>query len=378
MSTPQFSDGSGTGTGTDGTDSTDHTDTGGTGSDSVRHQEQRARRIEQHFLGSPAELTREQVVEVSGVDLETLRRLWRALGFVDVPEGVPSFGQADLQALAVTTDATLDSVVSTSTRENVARSMGQAMSHLAESQIEAIVEGLTGYPEIVALAERDPDAMLDLLFDLLTPIQESLQDLLLYAWKRHLAAASTRAFASVASTSTAVETAVGFADLVGWTSLTRDMPSADLAVLVEDFESRSFDVVAAAGARVIKVIGDEVMFTGATPEIAVEAGLALAEAFGTGDDPSRPPVRVGIAWGPALARGGDVFGAVVNLASRCTSIARPRTVLADRAMARQLADNPAYVVKRVPPHRVRGYERLEAAAVRRASAPHPDRASSKA
>ena len=334
-------------------------------------EERRARRIEQHFLGSPGDLTRDEIAEISGLDLETLRRLWRALGFVDVPDGVPSFTQADIQALAATTDVMLDSVVPESTREKVARSMGQAMSHLAEAQVEAIAEGLVAYPELADLAGSDPDAMLDLLFELLTPVQGRLQELLLYAWKRHLAAASTRAFASVATQSD-VETAVGFADLVGWTTLTRDMPSADLAVLVEDFESRSFDVVAAAGARVVKVIGDEVMFTAAAPAVAAEAALALAEAFGMGDDPKRPPVRVGIAWGPALARGGDVFGAVVNLASRCTSVARPRTVLADRAMARELADNPSYLVKRVPPHRVRGYERLEASAVRRASPPVPD------
>lgn len=328
-------------------------------------EDRRARRIEAHFLGSPGDLTRDEVVEISGVDLDTLRRLWRALGFVDVPEGVPSFTQADIAALAVTTDVLLDSVVPEGTREKVARAMGQAMSHLAESQVEAIADGLVAYPEVIALAETDPDAMLDLLFELLTPIQDQLQDLLLYAWKRHLAAASTRAFSAVATAATAIETAVGFADLVGWTTLTRDMPSADLAVLVEDFESRAFDLVAAAGARVVKVIGDEVMFTGPTPEVAVEAGLALSEAFGMGDDPKRPPVRVGIAWGPALARGGDVFGAVVNLASRCTSVARPRTVLADRAMARALAENPAYTLKRVPLHRVRGYERLETAVVRR-------------
>ena len=332
-------------------------------------EERRVRRIEEHFLGGPGEFTREQVAATSGIDIETLRRLWRALGFVDVPEGVPSFTRADLNALAVATDVMLDSVVPESTRENVARSMGQAMSHLAEAQVEAIVDGLAGNPEIVALAETDPDATLDLLFELLTPVQDRLQDLLLYAWKRHLAAVSTRAFTSVATEATAIETAVGFADLVGWTTLTRDMPSADLAVLIEDFESRSFDLVAGAGARVVKVIGDEVMFTGPTPSVAVEAGLALAEAFGMGDDPKRPPVRVGIAWGPALARGGDVFGAVVNLASRCTSVARPRTVLADRAMARELSQNPAYDLKRVPPHRVRGYDRLEACVVRRASHP---------
>ena len=198
---------------------------------------------------------------------------------------------------------------------------------------------------------------------------------MLYALNRHLVAASQRAITAALGMQGdgSVTLAVGFADLVGWTSLTRDMPSGDLAGLVEDFESRSFYAVGGAGGRVVKVIGDEVMFTAPTAASAAEAGMALIEAFSqgaAGDAPARP-LRVGLAWGPVLTRGGDIFGSVVNLASRCTGVARPGTMLAERAFAAEIEGLAQWSIKRTPPHRVRGYDRLETTSVRRSAARQP-------
>jgi adenylate cyclase len=47
-------------------------------------------------------------------------------------------------------------------------------------------------------------------------------------------------------------------------------------------------------------------------------------------------VRVGIAAGDVLARYGDLFGPVVNLAARLVAQAEPRTVLAPAAIAREI------------------------------------------
>ncbi|MDP9385829.1 MAG: adenylate/guanylate cyclase domain-containing protein, partial [Actinomycetota bacterium] len=40
-----------------------------------------------------------------------------------------------------------------------------------------------------------------------------------------------------------------------------------------------------------------------------------------------PPLRAGVAYGPAVNRWGDWYGSTVNLASRLTARARPATVL---------------------------------------------------
>ena len=54
-----------------------------------------------------------------------------------------------------------------------------------------------------------------------------------------------------------------------------------------------------------------------------------------------PDVRVGIAHGPATTRGGDWFGAPVNVASRVTEIARPGRILATEEV-RDLAPDEAW------------------------------------
>ena len=126
--------------------------------------------------------------------------------------------------------------------------------------------------------------------------------------------------------------AVGFADLVGFTSLTREIDEAELATLVEGFESMASDIVASAGARVVKTIGDEVLF------VADDVGHGRRDRRCV--CPSRcastielPDLRVGLAYGTVLSRLGDVYGEPVNLASRLTSIARPGSVLVDREIA---------------------------------------------
>ena len=58
-----------------------------------------------------------------------------------------------------------------------------------------------------------------------------------------------------------------------------------------------------------------------------------------------PDVRVGVAHGPATTRGGDWFGATVNVASRVTEIARPGRILATEAV-RDLAPDEAWQRRR--------------------------------
>lgn len=119
--------------------------------------------------------------------------------------------------------------------------------------------------------------------------------------------------------------AVGFVDLVGFTPTTTAIDLAALSSLVERFESRATDILASYDGRLVKFIGDAVMFIAVNSDDAVAAALDMVEAFGvelTGVAP-----RGGIAAGPALARGGDFFGPVVNLAARIADIAVPGEVL---------------------------------------------------
>jgi class 3 adenylate cyclase len=94
---------------------------------------------------------------------------------------------------------------------------------------------------------------------------------------------------------------------------------------VSRFEDVAHDTVTALGGRVVKMIGDEVMFVTDLAAQAARIALALAEAYA--DDELLSDVRVALAVGPVLVQDGDYYGPVVNLASRAAEIAAPGSVL---------------------------------------------------
>ena len=139
------------------------------------------------------------------------------------------------------------------------------------------------------------------------------------------AAISRQRIANQSTTSPGVfRLAVGFVDLVGFTPYAEDVAPDELAGFVESFEARANDVVAERGGRVVKHIGDEVMFVDADPANACEIALRLVETFG-GEAGVSP--HAGVGFGPLVARGGDYYGSVVNLASRIADLAVPGEVL---------------------------------------------------
>ena len=75
-----------------------------------------------------------------------------------------------------------------------------------------------------------------------------------------------------------VQLAVGFADLAGYTGLWQELEPHHLALMLDRFEATTGDVIAAAGANVVKRIGDAVMFVTNAPGVACALALDLLEA----------------------------------------------------------------------------------------------------
>jgi adenylate cyclase len=143
------------------------------------------------------------------------------------------------------------------------------------------------------------------------------------------------------------------------------MSGAELGVMVEDFEATAAEVVARGGGRVVKTVGDGVLFTATDPAAAAEIALSLPERWAAGD---RPPLRVGLAHGRVLTRLGDVYSSVVNLASRLTTVARAGSVLVDRELAARLRRHPGYRIEPLQRRSVRGFEDLQPWLVSRSDA----------
>ncbi len=311
--------------------------------------------LERLLLGGPRRWTRHEVAGMAGMPPERTQRLWRALGFPDVADDDAVFTDADVHALGLLSSLIDAGFVDENTEASIARALAQALSRLADWQADLFAEVLTrgGDP-----GRLDPEQAVEGLQRLL-PVLRAVQD---YVWRRHLAANADRLLAGPGGGGDRRELAVGFADLVGYTSRSRGMGARELGTMIEDFESTAAEVVARWAGRVVKTVGDGVLFTAATAAAAAEIALELPEAWQVDD---RPPLRVGAAYGTVLTHLGDVYSPVVNLASRLTSVARPGTVLVDRELASRVRALPGYRVRALRRVSVRGYDHLQPWRLRR-------------
>lgn len=306
--------------------------------------------LEEMILGAPRRYTRQQVTELAGLDLETGQRLWRALGFAEAADDAILFTERDLAAVRLMTRLTDAGVLDPDVREAVARAMAQSLSRLAEWQVGMLIRVIEGQG-----GEVTPDGSRDIAAAVL-PTLEELQS---YVWRRHLAAAVRRMVVTDGSPGDEPGTwplVVGFADMVGFTRTTRRRSTAELSEMIERFGSTTTEVIADGHGRIVKTVGDEVLFV--ADAAADAAGIALALQDRVRAEPALPELRIGLAAGPVLVRYGDVYGEVVNIASRLTAHARPGSVLADRGVADALAGDPRFTLLPLRSVAVRGYRHL--------------------
>ena len=312
--------------------------------------------IEEAILGSARTLNRVQVAERAGVPLDRAMALWRALGFPSAAgdEDV-LFVEADIEALRRVAWLGDSGYIDPDIELTLVRSMGRSFARLAEWEITELTSA--------ALEGGDAPGGDDLreLVDTLLPVVADIQD---YVWRRHIASAAGRSLLRVGDGGDEEEMAVGFADIVGFTRRSRGMKTAELARLVETFESTAASIVVENSGQVIKSIGDEILFVADDPEDAGRIGLALVDAQEKVED--LPELRTGLAYGPVMRRLGDVYGPVVNIASRLTSVCRPGRVLIDREMHARLKEREdEFRVRRSRTTTVRGYSRLDTWSLRR-------------
>ncbi|MEO8888750.1 MAG: adenylate/guanylate cyclase domain-containing protein [Jatrophihabitantaceae bacterium] len=316
-------------------------------------------RAEVGLLGGPRRYTRAQVAELVGADPETTRRLWRSLGFAIAADDDIMFTDADVSTLQLVARLSEQGIADSDTLNSMTRMLGQTFARLASSQGQLLINLLAARPELL----ESEDAVLA-LFAQVTPVMEQIQN---HVWRRQLVAYFAR-MASLASadlsSSTLVPMAVGFADMSGFTALTRRSTESELGELLETFESVTTEVVGAHNGRIVKTIGDEVLFLADTAGDCAEIGLELLER--AEEHAVLPPLRIGLAAGPVVIRLGDVYGSTVNIASRLTSLSRPGWVLVDRLMAESLAQDARYSLKSRRSESVRGFHHLRQWRLRRA------------
>ncbi|MGN6634622.1 MAG: adenylate/guanylate cyclase domain-containing protein [Oryzihumus sp.] len=302
--------------------------------------------VEARLLGQSRTLRRRDVSAAAGLSLRSARKFWHALGFANVEDDEDRvFTQADIQALRAVADLVREGVFDEPTALAMTRAFARTTDRLAVWQTQLMAEALgdLGAGDAPGAGRHDTTrAVPDLetarkAAAKLADVADDLEPLLVYAWRRHLVAAIERmvADADPEQDNVGIVRNVGFADLVSFTRLVRRLSERELAQVVQRFEELASDIVTAHGGRVIKTVGDEVLFVTVTPAAAAAIALDLVEAMA--EDEVLPDVRVGMATGRVVPRLGDVFGTTVNRASRLTAVARPGSVLVDDGLAAKLA-----------------------------------------
>ena len=281
--------------------------------------------LEKVLLQGPRRYSRRDLAEEQGIPERLTSVYWRSLGFSPVDEDTVVYTEEDAYAIGDLAAIVEDDALSERAFSSITRGLGFHMGRLAMWITEAMVDeakvtdGLSDAAARLQMLERMPE------------LRETLESQVVFTFRRQLAAYAARAGSEVLHSDTdelfPLQRAVGFADLVQFTRLSRDLSGAELADVVARFEAVGRDVISVGGGRVVKTVGDEIMFLADTPEDGAQIAVSLAETITA--DPDLPPLRVGLAWGSMFSRYGDVFGPTVNLAARMESVALPGTVMVD-------------------------------------------------
>jgi adenylate cyclase len=309
-------------------------------------------------LLGPAAFTPLEVAREAGVEPAQARRLWRALGFPPVADDERLFTRSDVEIVRAVRrlielhGADVDDLVA------LTRVIGQSLARVADAQVNAAAERLERR-RTEAAANATALAELVARIETLAP---SLEQFLGYVWRRHLLAALRRRSATPSAADRTLT--IGFADLVGFTAMSQAIDHRELAMIVDRFEAVAYEHIPERGGRVVKTVGDEVMFAIDDGAFAADIAVALVEAIAR--DAALPGVRIGLARGPALSWEGDLYGPTVNLASRLVNVARPNTVLVSDELGDQLRDDPRFELRHLRPVNLQGIGRVRLWVLRRA------------
>jgi adenylate cyclase len=283
----------------------------------------------------------DEVAALSATGPDRIRAYWRALGFPDPRPGEKIFTESDVELLSAVVSFIAEGTLDPELALQMSRVIGSAMNKIATAQVDTLevrrdARSSGEAPAFVGSARSTAE-----LLSLMPKIMELV-------WRRQLAGAARRRMMRAAESDAGTGVLVGFADLVGFTAKTQQLSEHELAEAVHRFETVAYDTVARHAGRVVKMIGDEVMFLHDDPHEGAELALELAERFR--DDPDLSDVRVGLAYGPVLEREGDVYGHVVNLANRIVSVAYPGTVVVSPEVHAALAPDTDLLLRALRSH----------------------------
>ena len=311
--------------------------------------------IERFAVPDPARYDLVEIAEVTGMPAEQIAQMWRSLGLPEPRPSVRIFTEVDAEMLGTVAGMMELGLIEPDLAMQMSRVIGWSLARVAAAMLDAIETD----PAVGAADDPEMAVFAGTMFPTMTQVIE-------HVWRRHLQIAARRRIArELDDPDGRAVKAVGFADLVGFTTLSQQVDEHTLARIVGRFEEIAYDTVTRFQGRVVKMIGDEVMYVVDDPTEAVKVGLALAEEYAA--EEALSDVRVGIACGPVVEREADIYGPVVNLASRIVNIAFPGSVLVTDEIRDAVGDDPHLAWKALKARKIKDIGRVPLWAVRPAT-----------
>jgi adenylate cyclase len=268
-------------------------------------------------------LTVAELADRIGIPLELALRIRIASGFPSEPGTiVPEWAIEDVAGfkLAVAT-------FGESSLLAFCRVMGASAGRIAEAGLGlflAEVEAGFDKPELTDLDRALAVEGASGLFGVISTIMSHLL-------REHLMAAVRRQRASLQNSPIASDTLIGFVDLVNSTGWAAGMSLRAQAEAISHFEAAAWEIATRRGGRVVKLIGDEVMFTAPTAEAACDIALDICEAVER--ETTLPRARGAVGMGDVYYRDGDYYGTLVHVVARAVKEAAPNCVVVTQAVA---------------------------------------------
>ena len=271
--------------------------------------------------------------EALGVPREQVANAWAVMGLtISDPEAL-TLSQSDVDGLA--TWVAIKDVVGDDAALAFLRVLGNTMSRLAEAAGTMV---RMAQPDLLMTVSGD-ELTTAKAYRAIAEITHRLGGLIDAVFRQHIVSARTHFEHVITDASANVTCGIGFADLSGFTMLTQTLTPTELLDLLNEFGGLVSDLVHADGGRVVKFIGDEVMWVTSTPDVLAKVAMDLVELPRARE--AGLQVRAGLGYGSVLGIGGDYWGNPVNLAARLVGAAAPGQILASTDVRDQLPDWPA-------------------------------------
>lgn len=271
-------------------------------------------------LLATGEVSLAELSEATGMDAALVVEIYRLLGLSAPTDGRAYFDASETRLFDVVRAA---ADLPEGMGNEILRAIDNGLAMVAETAVSAFVGSVE--TDEVERSPRERAAAALAMGDLGLTLGAALGPL----FRHHLEAAVRRHRAATEPGAHEVVLAVGFVDLVGFTPTSAAMGRGELIEFIRAFHAQTHEVVSRRGGRLVKHIGDEIMFVTPSADDGCAIAAALVDGFGDG----ATAARGGVCFGPVVTRHGDYYGTTVNLAARLADNAVPGEVLAPATIA---------------------------------------------